>query len=1087
MQNENPPVFFERICSNVIDELDKYENYKKNESKDEADKSLSLLRSKQKRIMSQIDSTETHAVENLSEWESLTQWFEGLKIENEQMEIQENDESELVMKMRLAFSSNANRLKSLYEDVIHCLRKLPDTHESPQFIRLKLMKKNMQDYLAKREKILEKANYEVEEAIANYKTVENQNNELIKQNDEIQKQLETFQSSESFQLVQDARKHMLLENEWKEKKVALEENVQNVKNELANYGEKDKSFRKLSIKNRKQIAEEEKLKIKQEELLQELNSEITISSSNIEAVMKQLNIEMQSIRTQQLTRLANETRNIINVQKNKGDRNVAKIKAEISHNARSLTQMLSKLTEPKKNKPIVSPSSTPKTEKKRKILKKKGLKRKKIKKNAAIKEPELVLSLFEQGMNLIIQDQEQYKDFLKTRFDLEIKELNDILTQKTNIIQEQTDHDIDNINNNHKKFKELLEADKQRIFQRILEKDIEISALNMKLVTLEDLVKDYQNHFDTLEKENEVLNKKALELAQNSNFVDLRKEIEKYDQFLNLLNSYICMISENIQDEMNKSQQKASIQEISQTNRDITQSFETGSSANKISKLTSPIPNNSSHNDIDLTKLIKSNHYNERPDSSLVPRSRNSQPTNSFFQNSNNLSKETCIQYEYLNNHENVKVESSQNPNNIKNDYLNTKSEESTSPTAHIFNNNDTNIQHHITNSNTSSSNGKIIMSDISTNNDHPIESNLSNSIASNNDHKIIESSILNSNSSGEINRRISEEQININDKLANVVEHNSDESDNNSIKDDKNELIDSSKEIILDASSLQITQPTSFHIPFDDVNTTIVSSDENTISGNNQTCNNISNINSINYSNDNSTVQNPRKTINFVHSKPASQASNNSTMNMNSEQVNPINFNENSNGNKYFYNEYKLINNINQKPNIIDTRQFTIERKILQSGCSAQFSKGNTMSDKELFDNITINHRPFSLKNREKFHKKRVDCSNMQNYKKPSEKILFSVTPIGAKGYNDQTFLISGNDSNIVMKVDKKRSKSLNNRPNKSHIKNRFTLYDFDNKETDIFNSNRFVDRKNSIGNDYIRVKVTPKSKSRKRKADFP
>ena len=147
--------------------------------------------------------------------------------------------------------------------------------------------------------------------------------------------------------MRNARKHILIENEWKEKKKNLEENIQNIKNELKNYSEKDKSYRKLSFINDKQVAEEEKFKIKQEETLQAINSEISLSNSNIIAAMKHLNTELQSVRSQLLAKEANQTRNDLRFQKNKGDRNISKVINEISRYTRSLAQTLSQLTESK--------------------------------------------------------------------------------------------------------------------------------------------------------------------------------------------------------------------------------------------------------------------------------------------------------------------------------------------------------------------------------------------------------------------------------------------------------------------------------------------------------------------------------------------------------------------------------------------------------------------------------------------------------------------------------------------------------------------------------------------------------------------
>lgn len=562
------PFSYDKICTNVLHTLSEYDQYEAKIPRKEIEQSLNKMYQKQGRIREKLDIAESNAIDIVDNWESFNQWFHILKDTNKEMDHKEKEDETELGRLRLAFSSNANQLKSLEGDILSCCRKLPDTKESPQVIRLKCVYSNAKEYLNERSQVLSDITNELKEADDKYDKNQKENISLTQQNDEFQKQLDLFSNSESFKLVQDARKHILVEKEWNEKKSKLLTEIENSTKELENYlGNKDQSLRNLVLESNKQDQEAARLQLKYNEMMQDVINEGNISNTNRSTVMKQLNIELERLKQNQLRKESNITRSEVRTLKNKGDRLVSKLKMEISNSSRTFSQTIAKLTEPKPNtnsniekKSISNNAPRFKNFKgKKKKSTSKSPKKRKIPTPPAPKEPPpRVYSLQELALMKLQEDKEKYTLFLQSKFEPEIDELKQFLERKVNIHKELLQQELSAILNSDKRQREILMANKVRIQQRISEKDIEISSLNAELATFEDMTRDYQLNCIQLEKKNEELRKRSLEIIDPSKFIEIRKNIESLDSFISQTKEYIEILNTKMDDKIEASNQNKS-------------------------------------------------------------------------------------------------------------------------------------------------------------------------------------------------------------------------------------------------------------------------------------------------------------------------------------------------------------------------------------------------------------------------------------------------------------------------------------------------------------------------------------------------
>lgn len=545
---------YDRICCNVRQALSTYNNYKSNFPQSQIDESIHNLQKKQAKVNQELDSSESNILDNLGKWQSLNEWFTNIRQDNLQMKKKSEEEKYQLTKLRLAFASNASQLKSLEGDVIHCCRKLPDITESTEYLRLKSIQQKSQEQLNQRKQVLSEITADCELATSKYDSVVKENANLTEKNSEFQEQLAIFNNPESFQQIQDARKHNLLEQDWANKKQQILKEIEEGQAQLESYsGDKDQSYRNLMLESSKQDQMANRLQLKYAEAIQEVINENSISTTTIATAMKQLMIELERQQTLQLTKESNVTRNETRLLKNKADRQISKFKSEVGNSSRGLIQSLSKLQEQK-----ASAASAPSIVHNPRNIKKKKRKAQKKKTNVTETpvvppQPPRVYTLLELADMKLDEEKVKYLELLSSKFTPEISELQNFLERKIQIHQELLNAELSHIFDADKRQRDLLTANYTRMQQKILEKNIELSALHTNIATLDDMVRDYQNECDIYEKKNNEYKQKSLEIANTAKCIEIRKTVESLDLFLNSANDYINRINTKINETMESS------------------------------------------------------------------------------------------------------------------------------------------------------------------------------------------------------------------------------------------------------------------------------------------------------------------------------------------------------------------------------------------------------------------------------------------------------------------------------------------------------------------------------------------------------
>ncbi|OHS97574.1 hypothetical protein TRFO_36184 [Tritrichomonas foetus] len=530
---------YDAICTNVRKTLSHYDDFCASLNYDEINNSTFRLKSQQSRVLDKLSASESHISEGLSDWEGLHQWIDEIKNSNLEMEKFVNQEDDFVVKLRLAFSNNASQMKSLRDDVIHCLRALPDARESPQLVRLKLLRDKLLQHHAEREEVLSNAKSGAQAAKEKVQSSQFENDRLTKEDETLVSQLDTLKGPQAHRLVQDARKHRLLLEEWPEKKKKMEDSISSLLGELHAFSGRDAALRRLAIELARCENDENRLKEKYSEACRETVADAASAEADSNAAMKQLRVEMESLRAQLIAKESGESRKLARLAHNRGERLLARAKTEASAKARTLAQVLAKLAEPKKKSGMAgNQTSNLKSihASKKSFRHKKTTKKQSKLKNQSEEECSKHKTLFEMASDVLQKDHEKSIDDLKKRFDSEIEELGSILSRKNGITGELMEHELTEISEEGARKTAFLEAARARAIQRIGERDLELISVNSRVVTCEGVVADTAAHFAELRSKNEELRRIQLCVADEAKFASVRKEIEETEKFVHAAN-----------------------------------------------------------------------------------------------------------------------------------------------------------------------------------------------------------------------------------------------------------------------------------------------------------------------------------------------------------------------------------------------------------------------------------------------------------------------------------------------------------------------------------------------------------------------
>ena len=229
---------FQKIFNHIANDLDVYEHQIKEIDSKFTEKQKELVQNSLTDLDARIRKSAQASYNQYRVVEDLEYWISNV-ISKQQTKINgigdstEDDSS--MAAFILQFYTNKSTLRSLQNDLILKLRKTIKEKESQETQRMKVIKKNLENELEIRKGVLSQLDKECRSAEEKY-------NEVIKENDHYSKemlradeQLAIFNSSDSFMVVQQARKSRLIENDWVKRISSLHDQINAVSEDIEKF------------------------------------------------------------------------------------------------------------------------------------------------------------------------------------------------------------------------------------------------------------------------------------------------------------------------------------------------------------------------------------------------------------------------------------------------------------------------------------------------------------------------------------------------------------------------------------------------------------------------------------------------------------------------------------------------------------------------------------------------------------------------------------------------------------------------------------------------------------------------------------
>lgn len=500
---------YTHACRRAIDDIQKYESSGSNIPQQQVAISKEKLAEAQKVIGSTISQAERSISDGCDGMEMVMNWLSLLQSQSEFMEEVASSEKSQIGQFMLSFTSTSNKLKTLKTDVPEFLRKLIENEETPATIRLAQLWSKMDREYHTRCGILNDVDNQAHIALQRLRKVTAENDSLTAENKHYDEQLETFSNEESYQMIQNARRHDLLLEEWTKKRENIIDQTEKAEEELKHFLDKENGEATITKQCSQCDQEYEKLRSKYEDLMREVREEGAVSSQNAETILRALEQELASARSQQLSKEKSITRNAVRKAKISGERKVQRHRAEASSTVASLRQALKKAGE-EKSKPKRS-------------------------RNKKIQEPEVDPQqvMLEKGFHALETNHETTTTRIRRVFDEEIQELEKILEAYVGSGNLGTDREIEIIQRAHSKAVDLAQANIARVKQRCAERNLELSAVTSKVVTMQGLVDDYLKQWKVLNEEHARLMKMTTAVSlETEEAKAIQREIERMDTFV---------------------------------------------------------------------------------------------------------------------------------------------------------------------------------------------------------------------------------------------------------------------------------------------------------------------------------------------------------------------------------------------------------------------------------------------------------------------------------------------------------------------------------------------------------------------------
>ena len=499
---------YTHACRQAAEDIQKYETVMSETIRPEVPLSKEKLRAAQKVIKDNLSHAERDISDGCNGIEMISNWLSILKSQAVFMDEVDKSEKSQIGQFMLSFTNTSQKLKNLETDLPEFLRNLIENEETPETIRLAQLWSKMELEYHNRCGIMNDVENQVQIARQRLHKVTVENEALTAENQHYDEQLETFSNSESYQMIQNARRHDLLLEEWAKKREAILEETDKVEEELKGYLDKENGEAVITKKAAQCDLEYEKLSAKYVEMMREVGEEAGISARNDEAILRSLEQELTSARSQQLAKESALTRNEIRKAKIAGERRVQRHRAEATAEISSLRQNLKK---------------------------KMDVRSRRTKRGKAAQEPPVDAEkiLLERCSECVEKGHQATMGRIKGVFDQEVEELKQILEAYLGCGTVSIEREVESIKRDHAKAVDVAQANMARLGQRSAERNLELAGVNAKVVTMEGLVDDYLKQWKQLDDEHTRLMLMSMDASTESAEAEkIRRETEVMDRFV---------------------------------------------------------------------------------------------------------------------------------------------------------------------------------------------------------------------------------------------------------------------------------------------------------------------------------------------------------------------------------------------------------------------------------------------------------------------------------------------------------------------------------------------------------------------------
>lgn len=439
------------------------------------------IRNRLKKVQADLSISEVNARTISNEVDLLNRWLRSL--EEQKKTILKVDNNVIPANITRSFGSNAKILKEMEIELLVFIRQCIDSYETPTQIRLTQNFKMAQKKKADRLKVFQQLSDRSAQLQAKFVEVEAENQALTSECKRVDEILHRFSTSEAFEQLQKAKKQRYIVDDWKTKKMELMDKIESAKIELAAFKEdnsaysSDKSSKFNLMRKAHEIDDElEKKTSKYNDQIQSLQQDLTAFSTHRQSMMKQLENDLVLAQFQG-----------VSAEKKKTATEVKSMKGTISRS--------------------ISKYTTNRHQKNRQVeinLRKKGL-------------------LLKDSFDVL---QASYNDdiqMIKTSFESVLNDLRNIIKMRHDNHSLSADVILNRIENDIELVRATTENAKIRINHRNVERNIELSAVHNRLVTVQGVVDDILREIPVFEKRNAELQ----DILQN-------QQKEKDEKFKNL-------------------------------------------------------------------------------------------------------------------------------------------------------------------------------------------------------------------------------------------------------------------------------------------------------------------------------------------------------------------------------------------------------------------------------------------------------------------------------------------------------------------------------------------------------------------------